>query len=705
MSWARRDKLRERLISARLLNRLGTPYPRGRYFLILFSLVLAAMLTSFGLARWVMDKQKVEQTLRSREVMIAIDVSRSMLTEDVKPSRLEVARLLAFDLVEALPGDKIGVLAFAGRAHIAAPLTPHHDAVREVIEFLDEDYIPYGGSDFLEMMEVASKRFEQSELANRALIILSDGERHSKDLDKITKLANKSKIRIHAIGVGTAQGDLIPDKKEADGHFRDRSGRPVLSRLETESLEYLARETGGRYFSLSQSSDLKAVIQASLQGLSYSEDEQTEIYIQKEGFQWFVAPAVILLLIALFVLRPVVFTQKKTRLPLGLIMGVGSFFFMGVGEAMNLKEFNTLEEASKYEEIVKQTSEEIDKPVRWWESVIHGENSHLEARLFRAHAFFKLKKWNLSRRDFSEVLKSKNPKLQQQANWGIGSVLVQQSWRRLNKEGKGVPDLPLDKPTPAILKTPTEELLKEVPSVLLALKSAKTHFMDFKKASAEESLAARPLKRVNDWIAELEKILKQQQEQEDQQQKDQEKQNQDQNSQSQDNKNSKSGKNGDPKKGQNQDQSQGGEKEENPDDFYRDEPQEEQSEEGGEKQEGEKKQEGGENPEDSDKSDSEESNQGDESEKGEESEDGKESDGDSSESQNQQSGQESEGSEQEGEPQSQGGRASSSSEEGEPLDQDAIDYAEQILRNSADLRKMPARIKHRSRIKKPEKDW
>src|SRR5438067_4182696 len=203
-------RLLKQFVSTRLLPQLAGTVNRPRrvlrFGLQLFGFALA--LASLAQPRWGYTFQDVKR--KGLDVLLAVDTSRSMLANDIQPNRLERVKLVAEDLINDLQGDRVGLIAFAGRAFLQAPLTIDYDAVFEAIRDLDTKTIPEGGTNISSAIDLAAQSFGKSAVGNRALIIFTDGEELSGDAVKTAKAAADAGVRIFAVGVGTAQGSLIP---------------------------------------------------------------------------------------------------------------------------------------------------------------------------------------------------------------------------------------------------------------------------------------------------------------------------------------------------------------------------------------------------------------------------------------------------------------------------------------------------------------
>ena len=185
------------------------------------------------------------------DIVIAIDVSNSMLAEDIRPNRLEKAKLELQDFVEKAKGDRIGVVAFAGQAYIQVPLTLDRSAVKLFIKTLHPDLIPVQGTMIGEAIRAATSMFDPDSKDDKVLVLLTDGEDQGSDPVGAARDAVKKGVRIYAIGIGTAKGEVIPLRQGGGRGVqfkKDLRGQTVVSKLDEETLQRLTRESDGVYY-------------------------------------------------------------------------------------------------------------------------------------------------------------------------------------------------------------------------------------------------------------------------------------------------------------------------------------------------------------------------------------------------------------------------------------------------------------------------
>lgn len=275
---------------------------------------LALCLIALARPQWGLIEEQVFD--QSREVLIAVDLSRSMLAADVKPSRLERSKLLIQSLLDGLKGERVGLVLFAGTAFLQSPLSSDYEILREFLPAMNPDYLPEGGSNYKAMLETSMQAFGTS-TADRYLIILSDGESTDEDWKSLTDPLKQKGIRVIGLGVGTTAGSFITD---AGGSFiKDERGAVVLSRLNSATLQELAQVTGGAYTDASAWVDLTSLLKKTVEAGRRGEFSEKNAARLSERYQWFLAPGVLLLLISFWAEFPV--RPRERALPLGSSRG------------------------------------------------------------------------------------------------------------------------------------------------------------------------------------------------------------------------------------------------------------------------------------------------------------------------------------------------------------------------------------------------
>ena len=252
-SQKRSDALIAKVVAPRLRAQLAGAVSVGRRAFKSVLILATFALVAVALARPQMGFTQREVKQRGRDVIIAVDTSRSMLATDVSPTRLARAKLVAQDLLRLVRGDRVGLVAFAGSAFLQAPLTLDYNAVTTSLDELDTTVIPKGGTNIAAAIRTAGEAFGQGEGQTRALIILTDGEELDADGIAAARKVVSQGVRIFTVGVGSGEGSLIPLKNEGSGtdFVRDSAGKPVQSRLDETRLKEIAEAGGGFYEPLS----------------------------------------------------------------------------------------------------------------------------------------------------------------------------------------------------------------------------------------------------------------------------------------------------------------------------------------------------------------------------------------------------------------------------------------------------------------------
>ncbi len=275
---------------------------------------LALCIIALARPQWgVIEEQVFDQ---SREVLLAVDLSKSMLAQDVKPSRLDRSKLLIQSLLDGLKGERVGLVLFAGTAFLQSPLSADYEILREFLPAMNPDYLPEGGTNYRAMLDTSIQAFGTS-TADRYLIILSDGEATDDDWKPLIEPLKTKGIRVIGLGVGTAQGSFIPDS--GGGFVKDERGAVVLARLNSSTLQELALVTGGAYTDASSWVDLPALLRKTVEAGRKGEFSEKNTARKIERFQWFLAPGLLLLLISFWAEFPV--RPRERALPLGKARG------------------------------------------------------------------------------------------------------------------------------------------------------------------------------------------------------------------------------------------------------------------------------------------------------------------------------------------------------------------------------------------------
>ena len=419
-------KLRE-FVSPRLLPQLAGNVDRVRRA-IRFAFVLLALALAIGALakpRWGYTYEDVKR--RGLDLLFAVDTSRSMLSNDVAPNRLERVKLAAQDLITDLQGDRVGLIAFAGRAFLQAPLTIDYDAAVESINDLDTKTIPEGGTNIGEAIALATQTFGKSAMGNRALIIFTDGEELSGDAVNEAKKAADAGVKIFTIGVGTAQGSLIPVEGKGEGGFvKDAKGQVVKSKLDENRLREIAQATGGMYLHLE--SGPQTMRQLYTEGLSKLKTAEIDARLSSrpiERYEWPLAGAIVALIASLFIND-----RKRTKTPgrspvKREVLVAASLLFVAVAE-VNAVSGIDLYNKGQYEDAYAQFQKDLQ----------HNINpADMPKMQFDAGvAAYKLRNYDKALEAFSQSLVDRSPGLQEKSRYNLGRTLEDRADLRKTNE-------------------------------------------------------------------------------------------------------------------------------------------------------------------------------------------------------------------------------------------------------------------------------
>ena len=232
-----------------------------------------------------------------QDIFVALDVSLSMLAEDIRPSRLEKAKREVAQLIDRLEGDRIGLIAFAGEAFVQCPLTLDYGAARLFLSAMDPGLIPVPGTAIGAAVRKARDSFASEDRKSKVLIVITDGEDHLGGLDDVMAEAAEAGMIIYTIGIGTLEGIPIPDGgAEGKGGFKkDRQGQVILTRLNEDALRRLAETTGGEHFTVTAGAVALDRLYASIAAMDKQELAAREVTLFDEKFQPVLGLSLILL--------------------------------------------------------------------------------------------------------------------------------------------------------------------------------------------------------------------------------------------------------------------------------------------------------------------------------------------------------------------------------------------------------------------------
>ena len=250
------------------------------------------------------------------DIVFAVDVSKSMLAEDIAPNRLEKSKQLVTQIINNLASDRVGIIAYAGKAFPQLPITTDYASAKMFLNNMNTDMLSSQGTAINEAIKLATTYFDNEEQTNRVLIIISDGEDHSEDALAFAEQAHDQGIRIFTIGVGDAKGGPIPIKKNGVvlNYKKDSQGETVITRLNEDTLKKIADEADGAYINGKSTNDVVTNIREILNGMDKTEFEAKQFADFEDQFQWFLGFGIFFLLVDVFLLERKTGWLKKLNL-------------------------------------------------------------------------------------------------------------------------------------------------------------------------------------------------------------------------------------------------------------------------------------------------------------------------------------------------------------------------------------------------------
>lgn len=468
--WAHRrsQSLVEKIVAPRLrLQLAGSVSPSRR--ILRASLLLASL--GFGFIALAQPRKgfiEKETKQKGRDVIIAMDTSRSMLATDIAPDRLKRAKLFTQDLVSLLQGDRIGLIAFAGSSFLQAPLTLDYAAVTNALDELDTNVIPKGGTNIAAAITTAREAFGKAEGQTRALVILTDGEELDADGIAAAKQAAQEGVRIFTVGIGSPEGSLISIRTE-DGRqdfVRDRSGKPVTSKLDAARLNEMASATGGFYVQIGPDA-ARDVFQRGIEPMEMNEGGVFTARQPMERYQWPLGVATVCLALSLLV------GDRKRQVSRAV---VALFGFVALSASAQ----------ADAPGIAEYQSGQYEKAAEVFSKGLQSQPASRQLQFNAGTSAYKLGNFDQAVSHFTDALLAEDPKFRENAFYNLANSLV--------RKGEGA---------------------KENDAKKTDWKSAIEHYSEALKLNPDNKLAQENRDLVKKLIEDLEK-----QEQQKQQQKD-----------------------------------------------------------------------------------------------------------------------------------------------------------------------------------------
>ena len=307
MAW--RNKIQKYFSNNKLLDQIS---PNRSNFKLNLKLVLELFIILFlsiALANPKIGKELKSINREGVDIVFAIDVSKSMLAEDVAPNRLTRSKRIISEIINSLSSDRVGIVAYAAQAIPQVPLTTDFASVNNFLQIIDTDMLSSQGTSIDSALNLSVNFFDQNSDTNRVLILISDGEDHDDIPDSIIKLISENNINLITIGIGQEAGTTIPIKIDGtvDSYKKDINGDVVITKRNSDFLLKIASSSKGEYIDGNSTEDALELVKTKLDKIDKSEFESSEFVEYKQQFQIFI------LLSLLFIISDIFIFQTKTK--------------------------------------------------------------------------------------------------------------------------------------------------------------------------------------------------------------------------------------------------------------------------------------------------------------------------------------------------------------------------------------------------------
>ena len=307
MSW--RKKIQDSYSDSELLEIISPNRSNFKLNLKLILECLAILLLSIGLANPKIGTELNSINREGVDIVFAIDVSKSMLAEDVAPNRLLRSKRIISEIINSLNSDRVGIVAYAAQAIPQVPLTTDFASVKNFLQIIDTDMLSSQGTSIDSALNLSANFFDQNSETNRVLILLSDGEDHDDIPESLINLIIENNINLISIGVGQDSGSTIPIKVNGriDSYKKDNNGEVVITRRNSEILNKIASSSGGEYIDGNTTEEALENVKVKLEKIDKSEFETSQFVEYKQQFQIFIFIALLFIIVDIFIF------QTKTK--------------------------------------------------------------------------------------------------------------------------------------------------------------------------------------------------------------------------------------------------------------------------------------------------------------------------------------------------------------------------------------------------------
>ena len=287
-----------------LIAKLTSSFSKRKYNIKKVLSVLIMILIIIGLSNPKIGTKMEEVKRKGVDLMIAIDLSNSMLAEDIKPNRLDRSKQAISRLIDKLEGDRIGIIVFAGEAYVQLPITTDYSAAKLFLSSINTEMIATQGTEISKAIELSNQSFDMNNNQNKAIIIITDGENHDEKAIASAKKSQEQGVLIHTLGMGLTKGGPIPIYNGTQVSFRkDKKGNTIISKLNEDLLRQIAEAGKGTYVRANNSKSGLTTLFKEINKMEKKEIGTMVVSEYKDQFQFFIGLALLLLIVDLLMLN------------------------------------------------------------------------------------------------------------------------------------------------------------------------------------------------------------------------------------------------------------------------------------------------------------------------------------------------------------------------------------------------------------------
>jgi len=311
-----KKNIQKKYISENLLQFLSPNISNFKPIIKLLFLILFILFSTIALVNPKIGTELKTVKREGVDIVFALDVSKSMLAEDIAPNRLEKAKRIVSEIINTLNNDRVGVIAYAATALPILPITDDYSTAKTFLQSLNTDMLSSQGTAIIQSINLAQKFYDDEDQTNRVLCILSDGEDHEVERQNLLELAEQSGITIITIGLGSVKGAPIPIKENniVKSYKKDENGDVVVTKLNTQLLNTIANSSSGIYIEGINTELVVEEISKRLKEMDKKEFESKQFVAYKDQFQWFISFAILFLSLELLVFEKKTYWVKKLNL-------------------------------------------------------------------------------------------------------------------------------------------------------------------------------------------------------------------------------------------------------------------------------------------------------------------------------------------------------------------------------------------------------